>query len=74
MVRVDCETDFGAKSESFINLTKKIAKTACGYQVDNPEELLDLAWHEELVLEIKSIEDKIKEKITIRNIKLMTLS
>jgi len=65
VLRLGCETDFVAKTDGFINLTKSIAEIALKNLPETTEELLALPFNGEL-----SVGDKITEQVGVIGEKL----
>jgi len=65
IVRLSCETDFVAKTDSFVELAQSIAEVALKKLPESPQELLDLPFDNEL-----SVAKKIEEQIGVIGEKL----
>ena len=66
ILEVNCETDFVAKSDDFVNFSKFVLNTIENHNPQNIEELLKLSYQGKLVVdELTNITGKIGEKIEI---------
>lgn len=66
MVEVNCETDFVAKSDDFVNFANFILEAVASHEPKNVEELLKLEYQEKLIQsELTNIIGKIGEKIEV---------
>jgi translation elongation factor EF-Ts len=82
MVRVSCQTDFGARTPEFIDFCGKVAKFACGFQIEDPIQLMEgrtfpnpeATCHSPLVDYLKEVQEQIGETVTIEEMKVMTLA
>lgn len=70
MVLVKCQTDFGAKTDAFIDFARDVAKYACAFQTENFEGLAAVADAADLAGRLKSLEEDIKEKVTVEEIRV----
>ena len=69
MVRVNCVTDFAARTDQFINFSKAVAKMAFASQAATWEDLI--AAYPDLEDHRIEVSDTIREKVTIDQIALM---
>ena len=73
VVEVNCETDFVAKNEKFVNLVNTIAKVLVNSDVENMEDALNLSCEEGTLNEyVTNMTATIGEKISFRRFKKLT--
>jgi translation elongation factor EF-Ts len=68
MVEVLCQTDFGAKSDEFINFCKLVAKMAYAFQVDTLDGFAGTPVEDAIKATLESLKKSVKETITVRRI------
>lgn len=71
LVKVECETDFGARSEEFIRLCKRIAMYACGSQTCDIDAVF--ATFPYLEDDLKETSNKLKENIKVTDVYIMQI-
>ncbi|RMF96657.1 MAG: elongation factor Ts [Gammaproteobacteria bacterium] len=72
LVEVNCETDFVAKDENFLEFTRQVAATALGSEVDSIEALMAQSPGEETLAELRNaLVAKIGENITVRRFEVV---
>lgn len=74
IVALNCETDFVARNEGFINLTQKIADLALEHAPANLDELLDLPFEQKVTIREKIGEQTgvIGEKVELSRYEIVT--
>lgn len=75
VIEVNCETDFVAKDENFINFINKLSEIAIKNEINTIEKLQQAKYEGELSVEDKRLEliSKIGENITLRRINFIRI-
>jgi elongation factor Ts len=75
MVKVTCQTDFAAKTEEFVSFCQRIAKLACGFQIEDTKAFLEIIENdfEDLAADLDALRTDLKENIEIAAIRVMKL-
>jgi translation elongation factor EF-Ts len=83
MVRVTCQTDFAARTDEFVAFAKHVAVLAYAYGAGAQDSTETYTWDElrgvadpagdPLELERQGLEAKLKEKVTVEEIVVITL-
>lgn len=73
MVRVSCETDFGARTEAFKEFAKRVAQLAYGAGAETWEDVIEVRTFPEMELARKDLEKKLKERVTVEEIVILKI-
>ena len=71
IVRVTCETDFGARTEGFKAFARKVAQFAYGAQAETWEEIIETRTFPALEGERRQLEEELKERVTVEEIVIL---